>query len=91
MLLEVDFDGNNVKEDPLLGEKTLVMWRSMGKARRQVLKNIEAAGAFLEEHKTVKIIISLDTHCFEENGLLVYSDADASDIKAYSLKTVGIV
>jgi len=91
MLLEVDFAGKNADEDPIHGEKTAAERKAMGKARRTVLNNIEAAGAFLTEHETAKIIVTIDTHCLEENGLLVYSDADVTNLEACSLETVGIV
>jgi len=51
-------------------------------------KDIEAAGKFLSEHEAVKIIVSIDTHCLEENGLLVYLDGDADTLRACGLETV---
>ena len=51
-------------------------------------KDIEAAGKFLSEHETAKIIISIDTHCLEENGLLIYLDGDVDTLRACSLETV---
>ena len=63
--------GDNAKEDPILYPRT-------GAARKapktKVLQDIEAAGAFLTQHEMAKIIVSIDTHCMEENGLLVWSE-----------------
>lgn len=85
-LLEVDFAGNNAKEDR---EKSPATRKGLTKAKIKILKDIEAAGAFLEEHETAKIIVTIDTHCLEENGLLVYSDEHTLD--ACSLLTVGLL
>jgi len=71
MLLEVDLAGENAKEDPIYGEKTVVVWKKMTKAKVKVLEDIKAAGAFLERHEIEKIVVSIDTHCLKENGLLV--------------------
>jgi len=69
--LEVDLAGDNAKEDPILHPRT-------GAARKtpktKVLQDIEVAGAFLTQHETAKIIVSIDTHCMEENGLLIWSE-----------------
>ena len=90
MLLEVNFAGECAKLDPIHGVKTAAMQRDMGKETVKWLKDIEAAGAFLMQHETAKIIVSIDTHCLEENGLLIYSDGGADDIGACSLETVGV-
>ena len=89
--MEVDFDGVIAKQDPLLNELTPVEWRKMSKANQKAFKDIEAAGAFLKEHETAKIIISIDTHCLEENGLLIYSDKNTNDLRPCTLETVGFV
>ena len=90
MLLEFDLEGENAKEDPIHGAKTAAERRAMTKAKQKVLKDIEAAGAFLKMHETAKIIVTIDTHCLEENGLLVYTESNAQGLMATStLKKVG--
>jgi hypothetical protein len=92
MLLEVDLAGKNAKEDPAKDPskaKTPAQRKKMNKAALKVLTDIEAAGDFLKEHETAKIIVTIDTHCLEENGLLVYSDEDLANLGACSLETVG--
>ena len=72
MLLEVDFAGENTEEDANNDVKRSATQRGMTKAKLKVLKDIEAAGAFLEKHETAKIIVSIDAHCIEDSGLLVW-------------------
>ena len=91
MLLEVDLAGKNSKLDPTLGMTAATIRKTLGKAGLDVRKDIEAAGAFLKEHETAKIIVSIDTHCLEENGLLVYSDDDRNNLGACRLLQVRAV
>ena len=89
MLLEVDFAGKNAQDDPI--HRPAALRKGMGKARLGVLKDIEAAGAFLKKHETAKIIVSIDTHCIEENGLLVWSDDNPDKLGVCSMKAVGVI
>ena len=92
MLMEVDLAGYFGALDCCPGTEpkvSLASWTKAAKAKGR--KVIEAAGAFLTEHETAKIIISLDTHCLEETGFLVYSDANPNDLKACNMETVGVV
>ena len=92
MLLEVDLAGENAKEDPITaGVRTATTRKSMSKAKLQILKNIEAAVAFLKQFITAMILICINTHSLEENGLLVYMDKDLGNMEACSLETVGII
>jgi len=92
MLLEVDFAGENAKVDPIYGVKTAAEWKKMTKAKLKVLEDIEAAGAFLEKHETAKIVVTIDTHCVEDNGLLVWTDADANGLLGVcTLAKVGVM
>ena len=90
MLLEFDLPGENAKEDPMLGVKTTAARKKMTKAKLKVLEDIEAAGAFLKNHEAAKIVVVIDTHCLEENGLLVWADANkAGQVGASTLEEVG--
>ena len=90
-LLEVDFAGKKAKLDPAHGEDTPAMQEAMDEAALMAREEINAAGTFLKEHETARIIVVIDTHCLEENGLLVYSDADAQNLDACTLETVGVM
>lgn len=94
MLLEVDFAGELGKLDPHPIEyegKTITPSKLTGKAKTKALKEIQAVGAFLTQHETAKIIVSIDTHCLEENGYLVYADDNPNNLDACSLESVGVI
>jgi len=88
MLLEVDFEGAHGDADPNYVRESTKLQKLTAAEKRRILKEIKAAGSFLEKHETAKIIVCIDTHCLEENGLLVYSDTDADNLGACDLKTV---
>ena len=91
MLLEVEFSGAHAAEDPNPKpgqDRKEVEKKAMTSARWKIAKEIAAAGDFLKKHETAKIIVIIDTHCFEDNGLLVYSEADVGPPAACDLKTV---
>ena len=91
MLLEVDLARENAKLDPILGVKTATAHKKLSKPKLKALEDIEAAGAFLKQHKTAKIVVSIDTHCLEENGLLVWSEANKNSVGVCTLQKVGAI
>lgn len=91
MLLEVDLAGENAKMDPIHGVKTATARKKLSKLKLKVLEEIEAAGAFLKQYETAKIVVSIDTHCLEENGLLVWSEANKNSVGVCTLQRVGIM
>ena len=91
MLLEVDLAGTHAEADPNPApgkELKDLEPTEMTPERRAVIPSIRDAGAFLDAHPLAKIIVVIDTHCLEENGLLVYSDDSEGGIDTCTLETV---
>jgi len=80
-----DLAGENVKEDPICYPKAATGQKT------KVVKAIEAAGAFLMEHETVRIVVCINTHCMEEDGRLVWLDADEDKLGASTMQEVGVM
>ena len=92
MLLEVDLAGYLGALDHYLSTEakvSLATWSKAAKAKAH--KEIEAVGAFLTKHEMVKIIVSINTHCLEENGYLIYLDADANNLGVCNTEIVCVV
>lgn len=46
---------------------------------------------FLKAYPTAKIVVVIDTHCFQENGLFVWSDKGSSRDNGCLLWAVGLM
>jgi hypothetical protein len=91
MLLEVDFSWINASKDPtacVLPSVEKAKPTKKGRAKHKKPTDIELACNFLRDHQTAKIIFTIDTHCLEENGLLIYSDTEHDGLGACTLEKV---
>ena len=84
MRLDLPLDGSVItEENRRLAEKKGKSWNA-----KKLHRASELAGNFLDVHKTVKIVIVLDTHCLNETGGFVYKGSGPESYGACTMEEV---